>query len=68
MPEVCSAPTWATATDASQASDAVGRGHEGVAGQSIVVLAAQVIVGGVMSRTVTVRKQVEVFPQSSVAT
>ena len=49
------------------ASEAVGTGHEAVAGQSIVTLAAQVIVGAVMSLIVTVRLQVAVLPHASVA-
>jgi hypothetical protein len=56
-----------TATSRSQASLAVTAGQEGVAGQSIVTLAAQVIVGAVMSLTDTLLLQVEVLPQSSVA-
>ena len=56
-------------TLASQASDAValphGRGF--VAGQSMVVLAGQVMAGAVISRTVMVALQVDVLPQSSVA-
>jgi len=51
----------------SQASLAVTAGHEGVAGQSIVALAAQVMVGAVLSSTDTERLQVAVLPQSSVA-
>ena len=46
---------------------AVGRGQEGVEGQSIVVLAAHVIVGAAISLTVTLLLQVAVLPQSSVA-
>ena len=68
VPEVISAPTCVTVTLLSQASDAEGIGHEGVAGQSMVVLAAQVMVGAVISRTVTDLWMVAVLPQSSVAT
>ena len=51
----------------SQASFAVTTGQFGVAGQSIVALGAQVMVGAVMSLTDTERLQVAVLPQSSVA-
>ena len=51
-----------------QLSDAVAVPKLGDAGQSSgVTTLGQVIVGGVMSRTVTDRLQVEVFPQPSVA-
>ena len=60
-------PTRVTSTEASHASLAVTEGQIGTAGQSIVVLAAQVMVGAVMSLTDTERLQVEVLPQSSVA-
>jgi hypothetical protein len=56
-----------TVTSWSQASLAVTVGQVGVAGQLIVALEAQVMVGGVMSLTVTVALQVDVLPQSSVA-
>ena len=56
-----------TSTVWSQASDPVAVPHDGVAGQSIVVLAGHVIDGAVMSRTVIVALQVEVLLQSSVA-
>ena len=59
--------TTTTSTVASQASLAVALPHTTAAGQSMVVLAGQVIDGAVMSLTVTVALQVEVFPQSSVA-
>jgi len=59
--------TTTTSTVWSQASDAVAVPQLGVAGQSIVVLAGQVIAGAVMSRTVMVALQVLVLPQSSVA-
>ena len=59
--------TTTTSTVWSQASEAVALPHTGVAGQSIVVLAGQVIEGAVMSRTVIVALQVDVLPQSSVA-
>lgn len=52
---------------ASQASVAVGVPNTGVAGQLIVVLVGQVIVGAVSSLTEIVRLQVAVLPQSSVA-
>ena len=54
-------------TLASQASLAVALPQLTTAGQSMVVLAGQVIEGAVMSRTVTVALQVDVLPQSSVA-
>jgi hypothetical protein len=60
-------PRRVTSTDASQASLAVTAGQDGTAGQAIVVLAAQVMAGAVLSFTVTERLQVEVLPQSSVA-
>ena len=66
VPRVVS-PRKVTSTEASHASLAVTAGHEGTAGQSIVVLAAQVMVGAVISLTVTVALQVDVLPQSSVA-
>ena len=59
--------TTTTSTVWSQASEAVALPHTGVAGQSMVVLAGQVIDGAVMSRTVIVALQVDVLPQSSVA-
>ena len=59
--------TTTTSTVWSQASDAVAVPQEGVAGQSIVVLAGHVIDGAVISRTVMVALQVDVLPQSSVA-
>ena len=60
-------PSNVTSTEASHASLAVTTGQIGTAGQSIVVLAAQVMVGAVISLTVTVALQVDVLPQSSVA-
>ena len=54
-------------TLASQASDAVALPQVTTAGQSMVVLAGQVMAGAVLSVTVTERLQVEVLPQSSVA-
>ena len=60
-------PSRAISTSWSQASLAVTAGHDGTAGQSIVVLAAQVMAGAVISLTVTVALQVLVLPQSSVA-
>jgi hypothetical protein len=54
-------------TPASHASLAVTAGHEGTAGQVIVVLPAQVIIGGAMSLTVIVALQIDVLPQSSIA-
>jgi uncharacterized protein YeaC (DUF1315 family) len=59
--------TTTTSTVASQASDAVALPHTTAAGQSIVVLAGQVIDGAVLSFTVIVALQVDVLPQSSVA-
>jgi hypothetical protein len=59
--------TTTTSTVASQASVAVALPHTTAAGQSIVVLAGQVIDGAVISRTVIVALQVDVLPQSSVA-
>jgi len=59
--------TTEIATSWSQASLAVAAPHEGVAGQSMVWLAGQVIEGAVISRTVIVALQVDVLPQSSVA-
>ena len=59
--------TTATATVWSQASDAVAVPQVGVAGQSMVWLAGQVMIGAVISRTVIVVLQVAVLPQSSVA-
>jgi len=59
--------TTTTSTLWSQASDAVAVPQEGVAGQSMVVLAGHVIDGAVISRTVMVALQVLVLPQSSVA-
>ena len=50
-----------------QASEAVGTGQDGTAGQSMVALPAQVIAGAVISLTDTERLQVDVLPQSSVA-
>ena len=52
-------------TLASQASDAVALPQVTTAGQSMVVLAGQVMAGAVLSVTVTERLQVEVLPQSS---
>ena len=60
-------PSRVTSTEASHASLAVTAGQIGTAGQSIVVLAAQVMVGAVMSLTDTLLLQVDVLPQSSVA-
>ena len=60
-------PRSVTSTDASQASLAVTTGQIGTAGQATVVLPAHVIVGAVLSLTVTVALQVDVLPQSSVA-
>ena len=54
-------------TLASQASLAVALPQVTTAGQSMVVLAGQVMVGAVMSLTDTERLQVDVLPQSSVA-
>ena len=54
-------------TLASQASDAVALPQVTTAGQSMVVLAGQVMAGAVISLTVTVALQVDVLPQSSVA-
>jgi hypothetical protein len=55
-------------TVASHASVAVGAVNTGTDGQLIgVVCVAQVIVGGVLSRTTIVPLQVAVLPQSSVA-
>ena len=68
VPVVTSFPSWVTVGFGSQSSDAVGSGHEGSVGQSTVAFAAQVIEGASMSRTVTERLQVDVLPQSSVAT
>src|SRR6187455_3646131 len=59
--------TTVTVTLVSQASEAVALPHTTAAGQSIVVLAGQVIDGAVISRTVIVALQVLVLPQSSVA-
>jgi len=59
--------TTITSTLWSQASDAVAVPQLGVAGQSMVVLAGQVMEGAVISRTVIVALQVDVLPQSSVA-
>ena len=57
-----------TVTVPSHASVAVGAFHSGTAGQLIgVVCATQVIVGGVLSRTMIEALQVAVLPQSSVA-
>ena len=66
VPTVVS-PIRVTVTDASHASLAVTIGQAGTAGQSIVMLFAQVMVGAVISRTVMVALQVDVLPQSSVA-
>ena len=54
-------------TLASQASLAVALPKLTTAGQSMVVLAGQVMDGAVISLTVTVALQVLVLPQSSVA-
>ena len=55
-------------TEASQASLAVAAPKVGTAGQSIGdTTVGQVMLGGVMSRTLIVRLQVAVLPQSSVA-
>src|SRR5678810_1100523 len=59
--------TTVTSTVWSQASVAVALPHTTAAGQSIVVLAGQVMDGAVISRTVTVALHVLVLPQSSVA-
>jgi hypothetical protein len=59
--------TTVTATVWSQPSDAVAVPQEGVAGQSIVEFAGQVIEGAELSLTVIVALQVLVLPQSSVA-
>ena len=59
--------TTVTSTVWSQASLAVAEPQFGVAGQSIVVLAGQVMAGAVISRTVIERLHVDVLPQSSVA-
>ena len=66
VPTVVS-PTKVTSTEASHASLAVTAGHVGTAGQSIVILEAQVMAGAVMSLTDTLLLQVDVLPQSSVA-
>jgi hypothetical protein len=56
------------ATLGSHASDAVAFPNDGTAGHVIGdTTVGQVIVGGVMSRTLMVRLQVDVLPQSSVA-
>ena len=54
-------------TLASQASLAVALPQITTAGQSMVVLAGQVMAGAVMSLTDMERLQVDVLPQSSVA-
>ena len=54
-------------TLASQASLAVALPQVTTAGQSMVVLAGQVMEGAVISRTVMEALQVDVSPQSSVA-
>ena len=54
-------------TLASQTSLAVALPKLTTAGQSMVVLAGQVMDGAVISRTVMVALQVAVLPQSSVA-
>ena len=59
--------TTVTSTLASQASLAVALPQITTAGQSMVVLAGQVMEGAVISRTVMVALQVDVLPQSSVA-
>jgi hypothetical protein len=59
--------TTITSTMASQASLAVALPQTTAAGQSMVVLAGQVMDGAVMSLTVIVALQVDVLPQSSVA-
>ena len=57
-----------TATIGSHRSVAVAAGNTGVDGQLMGdVTVGQVISGGVISCTTTVRLQVAVFPQSSVA-
>ena len=66
VPRVVS-PSRVTLTSVSHASLAVTTGQMATAGQSIVTLAAQVMVGAVMSLIDTERLQVDVFPQSSVA-
>jgi hypothetical protein len=58
--------TTTKSTLASQASLAVALPQFGVAGQSMVVLAGQIMEGAVISRTVMVALQVDVLPQSSV--
>ena len=60
-------PSTITSTEASHASLAVTAGQVGTAGQSIVMLPAQVMDGGVISCTLMVALQVDVLPQSSVA-
>jgi hypothetical protein len=60
-------PRRVTLTSVSHASLAVTVGQMATAGQSIVTLAAQVIVGAVMSLIDTERLHVDVLPQSSVA-
>jgi hypothetical protein len=64
VPSVVS-PRKVTSTVWSQASLAVTVGQEGVFGQSMVVLAAQVMVGGVLSVNVKLLLHVAVLPQSS---
>jgi hypothetical protein len=66
VPRVVS-PSRVTLTSVSHASLAVTTGQMATAGQSIVTLAAQVMVGAVMSLIDTERLQVDVLPQSSVA-
>ena len=57
-----------SATIGSHKSDTVGSGNTGVAGHCIGEIGVgHVIVGGVLSWTTTVRLQVAVLPQSSVA-
>ena len=59
--------TTVTSTVWSHASEAVALPQTTAAGQSIVVLAGQVMDGAVLSLTVIVALQVDVLPQSSVA-
>src|SRR5678810_1050453 len=56
--------TTVTSTVWSHASEAVALPHTTAAGQSMVVLAGQVMDGAVISRTVIVALQVDVLPQS----
>ena len=66
VPEMVSDPSCAT-VGVPHASEAVGTGQDGTAGQSMVALPAQMIAGAVISLTVIVALQVAMLPQSSVA-